>query len=69
MDKKKQEKEEQSLQEKLFYRKKNYFEEAEEKDIEKCYKFAEDYKNFINVSKTEREACKNSVNSQKGGLY
>lgn len=65
MDKKKQEKEEQSLQEKLFYRKKNYFEEAEEKDIEKCYKFAEDYKNFINVSKTEREACKNSVEIAK----
>ncbi len=60
MDKKKQDIE-QSLADKLFYRKKNYFEEADDKEIEKCYAFAEDYKKFIDISKTERETCQNAV--------
>lgn len=44
----------------LFYMKKNYFEEItkqEEKDLEN---FSKDYVNFINNSKTERQACKES---------
>ena len=45
------EKKEENLADKLFYKKKNYFEESDEKDIEKCYKFADEYKNFINISK------------------
>ena len=60
MDKKKQDIE-QNLADKLFYRKKNYFEEADDKEIEKCYAFAEDYKKFIDISKTERETCQNAV--------
>ena len=60
MDKKKQDIE-QSLADKLFYRKKNYFEEADDKEIENCYAFAEDYKKFIDISKTERETCQNAV--------
>ena len=60
MDKKKQDIE-QSLADKLFYRKKNYFEEADNKEIENCYAFAEDYKKFIDISKTERETCQNAV--------
>ena len=55
------EEKEKSLQEKLFYRKKNYFEEADEKDIEKCFQFAENYKTFLGKSKTERETCQNIV--------
>lgn len=60
MDKKKQDIE-QNLADKLFYRKKNYFEEADDKEIENCYTFAEDYKKFIDISKTERETCQNAV--------
>ena len=55
------EKKEENLADKLFYKKKNYFEESDDKDIDKCYKFADEYKNFINISKTERETCRNAV--------
>ena len=65
MDKKKQDIE-QSLADKLFYRKKNYFEEADDKEIENCYAFAEDYKKFIDISKTERETCQNAVEIAAG---
>ncbi len=58
---KKTTKNEEDLADKLFYKKKDFFEEAEEKDIKKCYNFAEDYKTFLNISKTERETCRSVV--------
>lgn len=49
----------------LIYKKKNFFEIASVKEIENCFNFAEEYKEFLNASKTEREACKFIVNMAK----
>ena len=47
-------------QEELSYRKKNYFEEADEKERKAIFAYAEGYKAFLDAAKTEREACDNS---------
>ena len=47
----------QELQENLFYKKKNYYEESSETELEKIFTYAEAYKNFLNAGKTERESC------------
>ncbi len=41
----------------LKYTRRNVFKEADGKELEKIYSFAEDYKEFLNASKTERDAA------------
>ena len=51
----------QKLQEKLTYKKKNYYEVASKEEKKEIFAFAEDYKAFLDAAKTEREACAVSV--------
>ena len=51
----------QKLEEKLFIRKKSVWEVWSESTKKKAFGFAEDYKNFSNNSKTEREAVKTGI--------
>lgn len=46
---------------KLSYSRKNVFEEASSEKIKKIYDYAEGYMNYLNNSKTEREAVEESV--------
>ena len=46
----------QLLKEKLFYKKKNVFEERSDEEIELAYAYAEGYKQYLDAAKTEREA-------------
>ena len=55
----------QKLAKELAYEKKNYFSKAKQEELNNCFSFAEDYKKFLNNSKTEREACKFSVDLLK----
>lgn len=48
------------LEDKLLYENKNAFGDASEKEKAEIFDFCEDYKKFINESKTEREFCVNS---------
>lgn len=41
----------------LKYERKNVYKEADGKELKKIYDFAEDYKKFLDNSKTERDAC------------
>ncbi len=45
------------LQEKLFMKPKNAYLRMDENEVEKVNSFCEDYKNYLNNGKTEREAC------------
>ncbi|MBQ7957708.1 MAG: aminopeptidase [Clostridia bacterium] len=45
------------LQEKLFMKPKNAYLRMDESEVEKVNSFSEDYKNYLNCGKTEREAC------------
>lgn len=47
----------QKLQEKLSYKKKNYYETASEAERKEIFDYAEGYKHFLDAAKTEREAC------------
>jgi len=47
--------------EKLSYTKKNVFEEASSEKIKKIFEYAEGYKNYLDNSKTEREAVEHSI--------
>ena len=49
------------LKEKLFFKRKNTYERASEEFVKQAYDFCEDYKNFLNVAKTEREATKEAI--------
>jgi aspartyl aminopeptidase len=49
------------LREKLFVNKKNSWEEAEPKELEDILRFAEEYKDFLNRGKTERECTSRAV--------
>ncbi len=51
----------QTLEEKLSYQKRNYYEIASKKELAEIYGYAEGYKKFLDESKTEREACETSV--------
>ncbi len=51
----------QLLKEKLFYKKKNAFESMTDADRAKMFEYAEGYANYLDNSKTEREAVKTSV--------
>ncbi|WP_251614595.1 aminopeptidase [Pumilibacter muris] len=55
----------QKLQEKLSYKRKNYFEEASKEERDAIFSYAEGYKRFLDVSKTEREACEYAVRAAK----
>lgn len=55
----------QKLQEKLAYKKKNYYEVASAEEKKEIFSFAEDYKKFLDEAKTEREACFASVEAAK----
>ena len=41
----------------LMYKRTNVYEQADEKLMTSIFEFAEDYKEFLDSSKTEREAC------------
>lgn len=45
----------------LKYTRKNVYKEADGKELEKIYSFAEGYKNFLDNSKTERDASKTAA--------
>ena len=49
------------LKEKLFYTKKNGLATADDATVQASVDFCEDYKTFLNVAKTEREAVKEIV--------
>ena len=55
----------QKLQEKLSYKKKNYYEVASKEEKKEIFAFAEDYKAFLDAAKTEREACDVAVEEAK----
>lgn len=52
---------EKELKEKLFYNKKNVYQIVDDETVSKINSFSEDYKNFLNLAKTEREAVKFAV--------
>ena len=56
------------MEEELSYKKKNFFEEADEAKIKACYDYAVGYMKYIDDSKTEREAVKASIKSAEGAL-
>ena len=41
----------------LKYERKNVYKEADGNELKKIYDFSEGYKNFLNASKTERDAA------------
>ncbi|MBE6853096.1 MAG: aminopeptidase [Ruminococcus sp.] len=49
------------LKDKLFYSKKNIYHIIDDSEVKKIYDFSEDYKIFLDKSKTEREAVKFAV--------
>jgi len=50
----------QKLEERLSFRRKNAWEKVDEEYIKKAYDFCEEYKSFLNMSKTEREFAANT---------
>ena len=55
----------QELYDTLSYEKKNVFEAASKSERKKMYAYAEGYKHFLDVAKTEREACAVAVSMAK----
>ncbi len=55
----------QKLQEKLSYKKTNYFEVASEQERKEIFAYAEGYKAYLDAAKTEREACAVAVEAAK----
>ncbi len=55
----------QKLQDALSYKKKNYFEEADDAERKEMFDYAEGYMAFLDQSKTEREACAYAVSAAK----
>ena len=47
----------------------NMYKEASKDEIESCMIFAEDYKSFLNISKTEREFVRNSIEACEARGY
>ena len=50
----------QKLEERLSYKRKNVWEKVDEDYIKKAFDFCEEYKSFLNSSKTEREFAANT---------
>ncbi len=59
----------QKMQEELFYKKKNYFEEASSEKISALYDYCRGYMSFLDSAKTEREAVVSAVNMAKDAGY
>lgn len=59
----------QLKQDKLFYKKKNYFEEASESVKKEMFDYAEGYKTFLDAGKTERESCDVTIKMVKEKGY
>ena len=56
-------------QDELFYKKKNYFEEADDKTIKDMFDYAEGYKTFLDAGKTERESVEVTIKlAQQNGF-
>ncbi len=55
----------QELMEELSYKKKNYYETADEKERKEIFAYAEGYKTFLDAAKTEREATAYAVGVAK----
>jgi len=53
------------LQKKLFYKRKNAGLTMKEEDIKKAFAYNDDYKDFLNKSKTEREFALNTIEKAK----
>ena len=51
----------EQLKEKLFYNKKNATRRMSDEELAKAYDFCEGYKQFLNSSKTEREAVRSAI--------
>ena len=49
------------LEAELSFKKKNVFEEADEKELSAIFDYAEGYKSFLDAAKTEREAVKEGI--------
>lgn len=49
----------------LLYNKENYYEKTEESEREKIFDFAEGYKKFLNICKTERECTNFAISKAK----
>ena len=47
------------------YEKKSVYKKASPEIIERAFEYAEDYKKFIDASKTERESVKNAIELAK----
>ena len=56
----------EELKEQLFMEKKNVYEVAEKEECDKAYAYCEDYKKFLDSSKTEREATAVAVKIAEG---
>lgn len=56
-------------QEELFYKKKNFFEEADEKTINEIFDYAEGYKAFLDAGKTERESVADTIRIAKNNGF
>ncbi len=55
----------QELLEQLAYKKRNYYEIADEAERNEIFRYAEGYKAFLDAAKTEREVCDFAVNEAK----
>ena len=55
----------QKIQEELVYKKRNYYEIASKEELAAIYDYAEGYKKYLDLGKTEREACDLSVEMAK----
>ena len=59
----------QEMLEKLSYKKKNIYEEATPEKIKAIYDYAEGYKNYLDNSKTEREATETAIELAKANGF
>ena len=59
----------QEMLEKLSYKKKNIYEEATPEKIKAIYDYAEGYKNYLDNSKTEREATETAIEMAKANGF
>ena len=59
----------QEMLDKLSYKKKNIFEEATPDKVKAIYDYAEGYKNYLDVAKTEREATEAAIELAKAKGY
>ena len=57
------------IKENLSYKKKNLYESGDESLVQKINAFAEQYKNYLNKTKTEREAVSVTVDMAKSCGY